>query len=162
MKGFTLLELMLAIVLLGIVIYAATNAELAGRKFFNVDLAKSMLIREASSAIYEISKMIRMGRSVTITGGSAISIDIPDPEYPGNTVSYYLQDGKLMASNPYLGILVGEEGFTFQGSMIATPDVEVTNFEVSRVGDIYTITITVENPDRDVEVTLTTGVTFQN
>ena len=161
MKGFTLLELMLAIILLGIVIYAATNAELAGRKFFNVDLAKSVLIREASSAIYEISKMIRMGDSVTIAGGS-VSIHIPDPEHSGSTVSYSLQDAKLIANNPYLGVLVGEEEFVFQGSMIATPDVEVTNFDVSRTGDVYIITITVENPNRGVEVTLATGVTLQN
>ena len=162
MKGFTLLELMLAIILLGIVIYAATTAELAGRKFFNVDLAKSVLIREASSAIYEISKMVRMGDSVTIAGGSYINIDIPDPEHPGKTVSYSLQDGKLMANNTYLGVLVGEEEFVFQGSMIATPDIEVTNFDVSRTGDVYIITITVENPNRGVEVTLATGVTLQN
>jgi len=57
---------------------------------------------------------------------------------------------------------VGEEEFVFQGSMIATPDVEVTNFDVSRTGDVYIITITVENPNRGVEVTLATGVTLQN
>ncbi len=162
MKGFTLLELMLAVILLGIVIYAATNAELAGRKFFNVDLAKSVLIREASSAIYEISKMIRMGDSVTIAGGSFVSIHIPDPEHSGSTVSYYLEDGKLIANNPYLGVLVGEEEFKFQGPMIATPDIEVTNFDVSPTGGVYTITIGVKNPKRNVEVTLTTAVTLQN
>ena len=46
--------------------------------------------------------------------------------------------------------------------MIAAPDIEVTNFDVSRTGDVYIITITVENSNRDVEVTLTTGVTLQN
>jgi prepilin-type N-terminal cleavage/methylation domain-containing protein len=162
MKGFTLLELMLAIILLGIVIYAASTAELAGRQFFNVDLAKSVLIREASSAVYEIAKMIRMGHNITISGGSNISIDIPDPENPGRVVNYYLQDGKLMANNAYLGVLVGEEDFVFQGSMIGSPDIEVTEFSVSTTGNLYTVTLSVENPKRNVGITLTTSVTPQN
>ena len=169
MKGFTLLELMLAVILLGIVIYAANTAELVGRTFFNTDLAKSVLVRNASYAVSEIAKMIRMGGSIRIyNGGRRVEIDIPDPT-PQNraTVIYYLQEGKLFADNPYLGVLVGatpaeKEQFRFQGSMIETPDILVKAFNISRSGDIYTISLTLEDTKRDQEVTFITRARPQN
>lgn len=162
MKGFTLLELMVAVILLGIVVFAVNSAELNARRFLNIDLARSILIRDGSYVLDEIAKMVKMGSAVTaITNGVGITIN--DPMQGSMTVEYYKDESRrLNYNNPYLQILAGEPG---SGVLIRN----VENFEVSISGNLCTLTLTLWDsdwqtwdPEKQRQVTLSTCAQMQN
>ena len=161
-KAFTLLELMLAMALLSLIIFAVNSAELNARRFLNIDLARSMLIRDGSYVLDEIAKMIKMGSSVTKLS-NGIQITINDPQHSSQTVQYYKTDSnELYCDNSYLKVLAG---VSFKGILLKN----VIGFAASNKGDFWTVSITLWDsgwkrwdPDKKRAVILSTSAKMEN
>ncbi len=156
MKGFTLLELLLAIALLGVVIFAATSAQLNVGNIFNIDLAKSVFVRDGSYVVNEIAKMIRMGES--ISGGSIWINDFQEGVYE---LVYFKDGNSLKYRNPYLGV-ISTSGVSEDTVLIAD---NVSFFEIAEdplVSGLYDVTLTLNDENKDIEVTLSTKAGLNN
>lgn len=160
--GFTLLELMLAMALLGLIIFAANSAELNARRFLNIDLSRSMLVRDGSYVLDEIAKMIKMGSSVTKLS-NGIQITINDPQNGSQTIQYYRKDSnELYCDNSYLEVLAGG---AFKGVLLKN----VIGFAASNNAGLWTVSITLWDsgwerwdPDKKRALILSTSARMEN
>ncbi len=70
-KGFTLIELMIAVVILSIFILAVGAIVVTSWKFWNGGWEQVELQRDASYAFARIERIVRSGNSATVLGGGS-------------------------------------------------------------------------------------------
>jgi prepilin-type N-terminal cleavage/methylation domain-containing protein len=118
-SGFTLLEVITALIILAFVITAIIIFNLIGEKFYQTTKTQSSIMNSAYYAIQQIGKDIREGVSVTIGGGGEI---LEITHWKGSVIRYEKRGDKLYYTNPLRGIA---------GEVLAT---NVEEFKAQRVG----------------------------
>jgi len=99
-KGFTLIEVMISIAILGIVAALAYQMLSGGQNMWSQDLALVELQQKARQSLQRMSKEIREGTSVEITEeGQRISFIDPD----GSNISYYYLAAELIEDSQSQG-----------------------------------------------------------
>jgi prepilin-type N-terminal cleavage/methylation domain-containing protein len=75
--GFTLVELMVASVLVSVVILAGTTVYVAGKQFLVTSQRQGDVQTEATFALRHISREVRRGSNVTATGSDILQVNLP-------------------------------------------------------------------------------------
>jgi prepilin-type N-terminal cleavage/methylation domain-containing protein len=142
--GFTLLELMAALALIGLIILAANSSELNTRVFLNKELSRFTLLKNASYALSSIVKAIRIASSITPSGNKLI-LDIYEPDKISGVkvhkiIEYTFSDNKIEYTR--------DDFWGFSGTLVN----DVKSFNYSKTGDLIKISIELEKNDQNIKL----------
>lgn len=98
-KGFTLVEVMISIAILGVIFSFTPNMILQIRRFFFLSDAKASLQRDARDVMYVITRRLRQARASSIVidqlSGHPYYSRLSFSDVDGNNITYYQQGTNL-------------------------------------------------------------------
>lgn len=104
-KAFTLTEILIAVMLVGLVIMAASSVDISSRQFLRTIERQIQVQDEAKIAMQHIAKNLQLGIGNMTNPGS-----IGNPPLPNNSRGFYILDGWGNLANSGSIILVKRDG----------------------------------------------------
>jgi prepilin-type N-terminal cleavage/methylation domain-containing protein len=170
-KGFSLIEMMVVVIILGIIVLALVTFFTGGAKSWVAGQSQLVAQRNARQAIDRMVKEIREGKNVTSGSEISVTVSVPHFDVNGNidsynNVTYDLYEATTIRRNtiPLIDNVLkisGEDIFEYydsSGIKYDTPDIDslpiISKIHINLKADV--------DRDSNPDITLNTDVNLRN
>ena len=132
-NGVTLMELIIAMTIVGFIVIAVITYNLIGEKYFQSTSRQAMVLNDAQYLVRKIGQDLKEAASLPVFNGSSKKLSIGD-------IDYYLDDGTIYYSHDTVDEVLAD-------------NVKIFNVDIDISRKIATLTISVQiGEDKDEEV----------
>lgn len=162
-KGFSLIEMMVVVVILGVIVLALVTFFTGGTKSWVAGQSQLKAQREARQAIDRMVREIREGKRI-MSNSDSYSITVYIPPFPSEGIAeyyvFYALSGTTLQrdSNPLIdNVINGESIFKYynnDGTEVDPPDSTVSKVHINLKVDV--------DKDSNPDITLNTNANLRN